>query len=590
MTATAPAPAVAPALPRPLAPPWLWLFFALCLLSTAWNLPSLLTDPVAATRAVFDRGSHADPTVTAMLAVLAACSALPTLLIGLALVAVLLPRLRGRLVERRLVPPGALPVRAASAVAQMQSFVDTVHRGVVVRLSAAPGNGGAQVYAAGWRAPRILAYPPLVALWEQDPAAARAILVHELGHIRNGEHLLVGRLGPFALLARAWAPVYLALLAAPPLLLPIADEQAFEVAGSLLGGAVTAAPSGLIAPVLALWVAELTADRVAAEDGRAQPLAGTLSRGRRAFGRLLTHPPRWLRRALLRRPDPATVAVLAAWPLTFLGELALLGAAALVASAGERWTLAQAWHHYTGAGHGFASAGLRTCLVAGLLLLCWPWLSGGWPALWTRGRAPVRPRTGTALHVAAALIPLAVAAAVFAVRPVPPAQLWSLDYPTRLTAELSGVGPATTLRPGPDLPDGAGPGWTGGPLTYPVRLRTVAVVSLTRLGGSDGRAAEANAILLGSTWEFTADGRVVCRPSAGRKAVGGTFTADGPWRLSVGAFPADFTDPVADSVVGRFDLAVSPPRAELQWSVGWSADGDSSQYRTVVTLIPQDTP
>ncbi|GAA2368624.1 hypothetical protein Cme02nite_73260 [Catellatospora methionotrophica] len=587
MTTTAPVAAVTAALPRPLVPPWLWLFSGLCLLGTAWNLPRLLTDPVAAARDVFDRGSHAEPAVTAMLAVLGVCSVLPTLLIGLALVAVLLPRVRGRLVERRLVPPGALPARTAAAVAQMQSFVDGIHHGVVVRLSGAPGNGGAQVYAAGWREPRILAYPALVALWEHEPAAARAILVHELGHIRNGEHLLVGRLGPFALLARAWAPVYLALLAVPPLLLPIADEQAFAVAASLLGGAVTAAPSGLIAPVLALWLAELAADRVAADDGRAKPLAGTLTRGRRTFGRLLTHPPRWLRRALLRRPDPATVLVLAAWPLTFLGELALLGLAALIASAGERWTLAQAWHHYTGAGYGVASAGLRTCLVAALLLLCWPWLSGGWPALWTRGRVPVRRRSGVALHVAAAMIPLAVAAAVVAVRPVPPGQLWSLDYPTRLTTELSGFG--TVMRPEPDLPGNAGPGWTGGPLAYPVRLRTTAVVSLTLVGGRGDRAARATAVVVGSVWEFTADGRLVCRPSGGRRPVPGTFTADGPW-LHASAFPADFTDLTSDNVVGRFDLLASPPRAELHWIIGWSADGDHSSYRIVVTLTPQDTP
>ncbi|MFE2302501.1 hypothetical protein ACFXAW_30440 [Streptomyces sp. NPDC059445] len=189
-------------------PPWLWLTLALFLA----QLPALIGHTLDVSTGLGRvGGAELGRFVTALLSLV---QLLPQFFLLVAVLALLAPRARRRLVERRhgllapddplMAPPAPAPgspdgdVRPHFAAA-MAAFVHTHAPGTRLRLSTQDGIS-ARVYPGSWRTAHVGVFAPLVHLWHTDTDAARAVLLHELGHLRKGEQHATGLGSPLTAL------------------------------------------------------------------------------------------------------------------------------------------------------------------------------------------------------------------------------------------------------------------------------------------------------------------------------------------------------------------------------------------------------
>lgn len=302
-------------------PPWLWAWlvagFLLGLMPAQISrMPSSLVyffGPESSSRYFIDRGYVTTGRFFFIFAILIFAG------IVAGAVAAMFPNLRGRWVERRF----GLASDDRPVVAEMQRFVDSHDSSIRLRVSIR-ADQMARIYPVGWRGTRIAVFRPLTVLWRRDRGAAEAILLHEVAHRRQGDHLIVGLGSPFVWLMRIWVPAYL-LLALIPALIYVAAGGGSPLdatfAGFQAGEYSVAIPVQILLPVTALWLAELNADRLAARgtgSGALQrALQATAGSGTRWAARALSfvsHPPRRLRLRSAEARSAGAVVLVAAWP------------------------------------------------------------------------------------------------------------------------------------------------------------------------------------------------------------------------------------------------------------------------------------
>jgi Zn-dependent protease with chaperone function len=380
--------ATPPALPLPeprlggrarswMLPPWLWFYLIAYLLV---EVPGLIADWIRQAgdywTLITNSPMGVARTAGIVLGVASIAQLFPALILLGAMASLLLPGLRGRRVERR----HDLRVSDNPVIEEIAAFVRRQDPSIEIRFSEST-RMPARVYPMGWKKARIAVFLPLTVLWRADRGAAEAVLLHEIAHRRQLDHHVVGLASPFTWLVRAWGPVFV-LVGLLPITLYVALGGA---AGRLLTGQLlvhaAVVPRLLLLPVVALWLAELSADRLAVRQRgadaliRALALERTLPGGRlRRVGRVLTHPPAALRRKVAGGRFCGLTGLAVAWPATFVVRLVLVSAFALPAFmlTGEDIGAAIA-HVFQSVVKGLAFDRL---LVGGsaVLLVVWPWI------------------------------------------------------------------------------------------------------------------------------------------------------------------------------------------------------------------------
>jgi hypothetical protein len=374
-------------------PPWLWLYLGLAVTRVIPSVVNTLREDWAQFDAV-----QAQVPAIATLRLLMVAEAVPVLLLSLGVLAVVFPAPRRWLVERHRVPPqGEGSGSGHELYAQIQGFVERHAPGVGISFTPDAG-GHARIYPVTWRRARIMLFGGFPKLWDQHRPEAEAVLLHEIAHRRQGEHLIAGLGSPFSWLVRLWAAAYLVL--SVPLAAILISSHSWlgtPAMAQLLFDA--AAPIGLLVfPVAALWLAEFAADQWAAHLYGADTVRRALaltgpgpSRGAATrVGRMLSvldHPPARIRRALLSREHSRTL-LLAGWPAAVFPAF-LVSVLTMVPV-----TLLLGWRASDqpgiicfGAGVALDSA-LVMAAASLLLLVSWPLLSTWWPRIWTPGPAP----------------------------------------------------------------------------------------------------------------------------------------------------------------------------------------------------------
>ncbi|MEV7966191.1 M48 family metalloprotease [Sphaerisporangium sp. NPDC088356] len=475
-------------------PPWLWFYF---LGVTAPSVPGLVesfqADAGGMTALAGALASGARQAAVALLTGAGLLEFFPAALLLAGIAGVLFPGARGRWAERRHhLEPSGDPV-----IEEMSAFVRRYASAIELRLGERHDRM-ARVYPTGWREARIAVYPPLLRLWHDDREAAQAVLLHEVAHLRQGDHLIVGLAGPFGWFVRVWSLILLALVVVVFAfsLLAGASERSALLA-SLLHDAA-AIPIGLILPVAGLWVAELSADRFALHEAGPDALRRALGpvRSRRLTGRLLdglTHPPLRLR-LWATVPRPGGTAVLAAlWPAAVVVRVGAIAVFELLAYLLTGYSFGDAL--------GMVARDLRADLASAratlfemiVLLVNWPLLAPLWMRVWTSVRA-VRQRF--APYLLSALIPGALVTGGLT------------------TGTVAGAVPAATSTP---LPTAAAPApertglvddrpWGDRPL--PVEMRITAFTPLTQQSGSSEWKGIAAGWLGSGVWRAEKDGRL----------------------------------------------------------------------------------
>ncbi|MEU4172545.1 M48 family metalloprotease [Streptomyces sp. NPDC026665] len=317
-------------------PPWLWLTLALFLA----QLPELVGDTLDVSTGLgrLDEAGRG-PFVTAVLSLV---QLLPQYFLLAAVLALLAPRARCRLVERRfgllafddplMAPPAVAPGSRGEGAephfaTAMAAFVHEHAPGTRLRLSTQDGIS-ARVYPGGWRIARIGVFAPLVHLWHTDIEAARAVLLHELGHLRRGEQHVTGLGSPFTALVRVWPYVLAGFVVLPVALLVVTGNATAVLVFAEVVLVLESVPKVLLLVVAALWSAELGADRFAARTAGADTVVRALRRLEKGdHGGLarLYHPPVRMRVRCVARAGTTGVQLLSVllWPLALVAQLLL---------------------------------------------------------------------------------------------------------------------------------------------------------------------------------------------------------------------------------------------------------------------------
>ncbi|MFK0259523.1 hypothetical protein [Streptomyces sp. NPDC090445] len=367
-------------------PPWLWLTLVLL----AMQIPAFVSrlrwtgSAIAEWNTV---GGSGRLVVTA----LTLTQTLPLVFLLAGALALLWPSQRRRAVERRYglrQPDSHLEAPATSGIhEQMRCFLAEHAPGTELRVSNQQ-RLTARVYPGGWRTTRVGVFSPLIVMWDKDPEAGKAVLLHEVGHFRYGEQHVAGLGSPFVGLVRAW-PYVFGLFGVLPVALLFATGNA--TAPLMLGQivlVVLAVPKILLIVVGALWSAELAADRYAGQAaGQPALLRGLGALERHEPGGLarLYHPPIRMRRWFAARADhrPAQFLLVLLWPAALLAEavLDLLGGAVAYRLLGGEWdTWGTATRTAVSLAHEQLTGPLWWSMLAALAL--WPLIASGWPRLW----------------------------------------------------------------------------------------------------------------------------------------------------------------------------------------------------------------
>ncbi|MFD5557001.1 hypothetical protein ACFWIA_24575 [Streptomyces sp. NPDC127068] len=507
----------APALCGP--PPWLWLTLVLLAVQTPGAV-------AAVRRAEGPFAQWRDGLGDGLLVVsgLTLAQSLPLVLLFAGALALALPHLRRRFVERRhglMAPDDPLvPPATAAVYAQVRRFLAERAPGTVLRVSNQP-RPLARVYPDGWRTTRVGVFRPLVLLWDTDREAAEAVLLHELGHLRSGEQHVAGLGSPFTSLVRAWPYLLAGFGALPVTLLFLSGNATAPLMLAQVVLVVLAVPKLLLIMVGALWSSELAADRYAGQTGGWPALLRVFDRvERRAPGRAarLYHPPVRVRRWFAARGERRSgrLLLLLLWPTALLAEalLDLLGGALAYRLLGAEW---DTW----GAAARAALALAHEQLAGGPLwwavlaaLLGWPLIARRWSRLWG-WRGPERGVRPLAAHATAALFP---AAALLVGLLAAPGESGTASRTPHVTATPS-AGPGDLPSPCPSrsvpaapprptgLPTFGAAGATGTTPTAARTFRTVRVSGVQPLGDTRADWARDSADRIArARWRLGTDG------------------------------------------------------------------------------------
>ncbi|MER5396053.1 M48 family metalloprotease [Streptomyces sp. NPDC002599] len=324
-------------------PPWLWLTLALFLA----QLPALIGHALDVGTGLGRFGEAGlgrfgeaglGRFVTAVLSLV---QLLPQFFLLAAVLALLAPRARCRRVERRygllapddpLMAPPAAPgsrngITEPHFATAMTEFVHAHAPGTRLRLSTLDGLS-ARVYPGGRRTTRIGVFAPLVHLWHTDTGAARAVLLHELGHLRRGEQHVTGLGSPLTALVRVWPYVLAGFVVLPVTLLFVTGHATAVLTLAEVVLVLQSVPKVLLLVVAALWSAELAADRFAARAAGADTVVRALRRLEKGdHGGLarLYHPPVRMRVWCVSRAETTRGRLLSTllWPLALFAQLLL---------------------------------------------------------------------------------------------------------------------------------------------------------------------------------------------------------------------------------------------------------------------------
>ncbi|MFD2419687.1 M48 family metalloprotease [Amycolatopsis pigmentata] len=383
------------------APPWPLFWLAT---TVVWTFPHGVAQWWSAVLDLF--GATPNPASTVfgsdLLRVADLVDLVPPLVIAAAVLTVFGAGLRGRVIESRFRLRARFPAPTVVAITEF-ARAHLPHVEVLANLNRT--DLPAFAYFRTPRKPRLAVFAPLVVLWQEDRAAAEAVLRHELHHCRQGDNALLGVVSPLEFVIRHWPVLFACTVLIPTASLWLADSISFlssvdsrgvphtftqlvKLAVPDLVLMLISSASLLLAaitmPVAASWSAELNADHMAA-GATPQAMIDAIGRAGTTGGirpwlvSRLTHPPRALRKALLRGGRRTTaVAAVACYPLAWL---ALLGWELVAANA--VWLFLRLPPGMIGAENrhavGIWCANLwPVWLAAAAFALLWPFLRHAW--------------------------------------------------------------------------------------------------------------------------------------------------------------------------------------------------------------------
>jgi Zn-dependent protease with chaperone function len=331
---------------------------------------------------------------------------LPLVVIILGILTLLLPRVRAKYISRKYNLPDKV-VYDVDSLSEIRAFVGQMAPNLVIKANLLRTDQIAFIYPLGFRKTALAIFGGLIRLWKSDRKAAEAILLHEIGHYRQGDSLILGVGSFFGYLINNWFKLTLIFILIPILLLPIAYAfaQGSGIYGmvNLIVSVIISIPnffiiystellSFIILPIMAIWSAEINADRYMINQRKAEKdslkVIDGLSEDRSIFKNLLidpTHPPKNIRRRLLTSNSSIsrlTFSIIL-FPLGFLVRFILLeiwaiGSYLMDSSLGLQGFDSVVSHSISNFAIYFGDTMPTTWICLALMIAIWPFIENRW--------------------------------------------------------------------------------------------------------------------------------------------------------------------------------------------------------------------
>jgi Zn-dependent protease with chaperone function len=244
----------------------------------------------------------------------------PLAVIFLGFITLLLPNIRASYISRKynLKDKGDYGIESLSEII---AYIGQIAPSMLIKVNLVRTDQIAFIYPLGFRKTALAVFGGLIRLWKSDRKAAEAILLHEIGHYRQGDSLILGTGSFFGYLINNWLKFTFIFVLVPAALIPIAymfsPGSNYGVIASIVS-VILSIPSFIIIyssellsfmilPIIAIWCSEINADRYMVTHGNSIEhsikIIESLSEDRSIFKNLLidpTHPPKFIRRLLIR--------------------------------------------------------------------------------------------------------------------------------------------------------------------------------------------------------------------------------------------------------------------------------------------------
>ena len=266
---------------------------------------------------------------------------IPTIVPGLALflgvISIFFPKFRAAWLEYNFklddfeIAFPRLPEINKKVAIEIKSFLELYAPELQIKVNFNRLNQDLFIYASAYRQISIALFPNILRLWKSDQKVAEAILLHEIGHYRNGDASVIGA-GNFIELSFRYCSIIIALFFIILSFLSIVGQGntfahffLHDLPSILFTtlSTLTNLVLMLVLPIAGIWCAELNADRFMAE------AADSINVAIRALDGILVdasiiawlrsqvyHPPKWFRKWMLNDDKKTDVALLLIYPLS----------------------------------------------------------------------------------------------------------------------------------------------------------------------------------------------------------------------------------------------------------------------------------
>lgn len=167
-------------------PPWLWFWLIIYILKLPGLIQFLWEQNIKPVLSAI----LGDNLIDILLALPSIHQILPPTMLFLGVISILFPHLRKTYIER--CDKLSKPQNITPVVKEILEIVHSYAPGVDVKANLLRTDKFAFIYPTGYRTAAIAIFGGLVKLWRSDKEAAKAMLLHELGHCRHGDALIIG--------------------------------------------------------------------------------------------------------------------------------------------------------------------------------------------------------------------------------------------------------------------------------------------------------------------------------------------------------------------------------------------------------------
>ncbi len=184
-------------------PPWLWFWFFMYIcklpgfIQFLWEVeikPLFHLDPLP--------GMLGNNIIPLLMSLTTIPEVLPFIMMFVGFISILFPYLRRMRVENRY--KLTQPKTITPVLQEILEIVQSYAPGVEIKINLLRSDLFAFVYPLGYRKNAIAIFGGLVKLWRSDPEVAKAMILHELGHCRHGDVLMIGAGSFFENLLNCW--------------------------------------------------------------------------------------------------------------------------------------------------------------------------------------------------------------------------------------------------------------------------------------------------------------------------------------------------------------------------------------------------